>query len=364
MCSHDDGAQKKTYKVVGVSALKKPQKLIDQITQHGQAVLIVKHGKPLAFMSPITAEQMKGLRFDFNHLASRPVAPTVQATITGEECATPRTDPLKMSQSSANLPAVFHVQATPVLVTTALAIPTQAISFNGQTVHIAEEINLTEMWKASGKSQANKPYNWITKEGSEFIANQHGKDTGGVLLRSVRGRTGGTFAHWQIGMEYARYLSPELAAVCNQIVKDFVEAKPELAQSIVARTSQTGIAKIAATAIDHTMSPQDMENIKNRADSKLTVLELLGEMADRGASHRTIQTVTEENFLAVTNTLPKVINRDAERSVSSSARDLLSPSNLNFLSRLEILELKCLRVSGAKGHEEILEVITSVTGAL
>lgn len=35
-------------------------------------------------------------------------------------------------------------------------------------------------------------------------------------------------------MEYARYLS-DLAEACNQIVKDFVEVKPEIAQSVTAR---------------------------------------------------------------------------------------------------------------------------------
>lgn len=65
------------------------------------------------------------------------------------------------------------------------------------------------------------------------------------FLRAVKGRSGGTFAHWQIGMEYACYLSPDLAEICNQIVKDFVEAKPEIAMSVTARADQKGKAKIA-----------------------------------------------------------------------------------------------------------------------
>jgi len=65
-------------------------------------------------------------------------------------------------------------------------------------------------------------------------------------MRSVRGRTGGTFAHWQIGLAYAKHLSPELHRVCNQIVKDFVEAKPEIAMSVTARADKKGVAKIVA----------------------------------------------------------------------------------------------------------------------
>ena len=125
-----------------------------------------------------------------------------------------------------------------------MSFPTQAVEYNGQTIHVAEEMNLTEMHKASGKSAAYKPYQWMHYEGKNFIADRAQK--GGattLLIRSVKGRNGGTFAHWQIGMEYARYLSPELAAVCNQIVKDFVDAKPEIAQSVTARTTQKGVAR-------------------------------------------------------------------------------------------------------------------------
>ncbi len=93
-------------------------------------------------------------------------------------------------------------------------------------------MNLTEIHRASGKSSTYKPIQWIRKEGSTFLASQQEKvPVGHLLIRSEKGRNGGTFAHWQIGMEYARYLSPDLAAVCNQIVKDFVDAKPEIAQS-------------------------------------------------------------------------------------------------------------------------------------
>ncbi len=123
-------------------------------------------------------------------------------------------------------------------------VPGQAIEYNGQTIHIAEEMNLTEMHKASGRNSNASPYQWSRREGAEFVKKMtlNGAHRP-IMIRSQRGRNGGTFAHWQIGMEYARYLSPELAAVCNQIVKDFVDAKPEIAQSVTARTTQKGVAR-------------------------------------------------------------------------------------------------------------------------
>lgn len=148
-----------------------------------------------------------------------------------------------------------------------MSFPTQAIELNGQTIHIAEEMNLTEMWKASGKAKAYKQYSWITKEGTGSIGARASKDAGDVLsIRTMKGHTGGTFAHWQIGREYARYLSPDLAAVCNQIVKDFVDAYSEIAQSVTARTTQKGVAKIAATAIDRSPPEAHGHTVPARGD--------------------------------------------------------------------------------------------------
>ena len=144
-----------------------------------------------------------------------------------------RTNPLKISQDQAKEQAQLP-----------MSFPTQAVEYNGQTIHIAEEMNLTEMHKASGRNSNASPYQWSRREGAEFVKKMtlNGAHRP-IMIRSQRGRNGGTFAHWQIGMEYARYLSPELAAVCNQIVKDFVDAKPEIAQSVTARTTQKGVAR-------------------------------------------------------------------------------------------------------------------------
>lgn len=141
-------------------------------------------------------------------------------------------------------------------------VPNQAITFNGQTLHIAEEMNLTEMHKASGMPRSYGPAEWARRHGKDFLQSMHANTAERRnLIRSVRGRTGGTFAHWQIGMEYARYLSPDLAKVCNQIVKDFVEAKPVIAVSV----------------IDRTTAPDVLLILENRAKSKRVNLELNGE---------------------------------------------------------------------------------------
>lgn len=109
------------------------------------------------------------------------------------------------------------------------------VKFNKSVIKIQEgnTISLTDLWKASGKGDSNNPYNWSRKEGSEFIAKLAKKlnTTEGLILKTTRGRTGGTWAHWQIGLAYAKYLSPELHMHMNQVFKERVEEdrNPELA---------------------------------------------------------------------------------------------------------------------------------------
>jgi hypothetical protein len=46
------------------------------------------------------------------------------------------------------------------------------------------------------------------------------------VLKSTKGRYGGTYAHWQIALAYAKYLSPEFHIWCNEVVRDrFIEMR-------------------------------------------------------------------------------------------------------------------------------------------
>jgi len=94
-------------------------------------------------------------------------------------------------------------------------------------------INLTDMWLAAGEpSGKHDPRTWKRFSGSEFIEfiakklnvlPEH-------IYQTKRGRGGGTWAHWQIALAYAKYLSPEFHAWANEVVKERVEedASPEL----------------------------------------------------------------------------------------------------------------------------------------
>ena len=98
-------------------------------------------------------------------------------------------------------------------------------------------ICLTDMWKAAGSIPNREPYNWVRKEGSEFVAHVQ-QDTNlpaEQVLYAERGRGGGTWAHWQVGIAYAQYLSPEFHTWCNQVVRTHMEGRGQQVAGLSAR---------------------------------------------------------------------------------------------------------------------------------
>lgn len=92
----------------------------------------------------------------------------------------------------------------------------------------AEMLNLTDMWRAAGSDTSKRPADWRRKEGQAFIDFFEGTMPPGhsSLFETIEGVNGGTWAHWQIALAYAKYLSPEFHVWCNERVRDHMEGKP------------------------------------------------------------------------------------------------------------------------------------------
>jgi hypothetical protein len=91
-----------------------------------------------------------------------------------------------------------------------------------------EMLSLTDMWKAAGSPNNREPFNWARKEGAPFIEAvvvTHNL-TGSQVMNMKSGKGGGTWAHWQIAMAYAKYLDPKFHMWCNTIVRSHMEGRP------------------------------------------------------------------------------------------------------------------------------------------
>jgi hypothetical protein len=127
----------------------------------------------------------------------------------------------------------------------------KGLVYNGTDIRDkGDMLSLTDMWKAAGSPEAKRPSNWARKEGADFI-----EHVGAILnmpvghIETSRGGSGAgrgaTFAHWQIGLAYAKYLSPEFHMWCNSVVRSHMEGKPVLHAGLSAedRNAIGGIVK-------------------------------------------------------------------------------------------------------------------------
>ena len=104
-------------------------------------------------------------------------------------------------------------------------------------------LSLTDMWRAAGCDPARQPSNWLgsaeARRFIEFFADVLNPRDSGIdaLVQTARGgRAPGTFAHWQIALAYAKYLSPEFHMWCNEVVRDRMEQRSLPAATTAAAT--------------------------------------------------------------------------------------------------------------------------------
>jgi len=114
---------------------------------------------------------------------------------------------------------------------------------NGVQVRTDKDGNicLTDLWKSAGENVQATPAKWQeTESAKSFI-----KATAQILniakndiIKSKRGKGGGTYAHKQIALEYAQYLDPNLAVAVNQVFFERLEEEknPELAVNRAMKT--------------------------------------------------------------------------------------------------------------------------------
>jgi hypothetical protein len=91
-----------------------------------------------------------------------------------------------------------------------------------------ETLSLTDMWRAAGSQEFRKPSEWVRFDDSKkFVAalSELLKVDADHLFTVTNGRNGNTRAHWQIGLAYAKYLSPEFHMWCNTVIRDRMEGR-------------------------------------------------------------------------------------------------------------------------------------------
>lgn len=104
-----------------------------------------------------------------------------------------------------------------------------ALVYEGVTIRRRDEmLCLTDMWRASGEDRGRNPGEWLrSADGRRFAGDLAARlDTGVSRVIDIRrGRNAETYAHWQVGMAYAQYLSTAFHRWCNEVVRGYMEGE-------------------------------------------------------------------------------------------------------------------------------------------
>ncbi|WP_107667986.1 KilA-N domain-containing protein [Cyanothece sp. BG0011] len=87
-------------------------------------------------------------------------------------------------------------------------------------------VSLTQLWKAANSPKNRDPRRWTETDGSALFLLALEKKLNVAtndILKTVRGRNGGTWGHWQVALAYAKYLDPNLHIQVNEWAKRYVE---------------------------------------------------------------------------------------------------------------------------------------------
>ncbi|MCB4825329.1 KilA-N domain-containing protein [Roseicella aerolata] len=125
---------------------------------------------------------------------------------------------------------------------------TTTLSYQGSPIRFrGAMLNLTDMWQAANRPPNRRPSDWLALEETGRFrthAGTHASDADDLfapnaglagichldtdgLVATVRGHQGGTWAHWQLALTYARYLSPPFHLWCNTVVRTAMQRPDE-----------------------------------------------------------------------------------------------------------------------------------------
>lgn len=211
-------------------------------------------------------------------------------------------------------------------------------------------MSMTDVWRAAGSPENKEPKNWLRSEVavalSDVIAVQIKGDLKS-LFRTKKGRTGGTEAHWQLFLAYAKYLSPEFHYATNIWVKERMEedVNPELAISRGRERAVKAWRRMGFTddQIAARLKGIDIRNIFTSILAKHAV-------AGRGFGD-----CTNAVYMHLFGGGAAVVRKKLALSENKNPRDFMSIEQLNAVSFAEGLASSKIDSDNLQGNEECSE---------
>lgn len=202
-------------------------------------------------------------------------------------------------------------------------------------------ISLTDLWKSNGSDPSKTPAEWQRISTTEaFIKAASRFLNMGIahIIKSKRGKGGGTYAHQQIALEYAQYLDPQLAVIVNQTFFERLEEQknPQLAVDRAVQTWQK--------------QGKSEEWIKQRLNSKGTRLMFTGALKDAGVTNEGYGKCTNAIYEPLLNGNAETLREQKHLPEKANVRESMTYLELKTVELAEFLALENIKKHGVKGN--------------
>ena len=211
-----------------------------------------------------------------------------------------------------------------------------------KSIHANNEmISLTDLWKQSGEDAQRTPAKWQESEPVQRFIQTASKILNiGIsdIIKSKRGKGGGTYAHKQIALEYAQYLDPKLAILVNEIFFERIEEEknPDL---IVDRAIKT-----------YQKKGKDQKWIASRIDSKIKRNFFTACLAEHGVTKDGYRNCTNAVYNNLFGGTSAVVREKKGLSPKDNIRDNLSQVELAAIALSEALAMENIETKNVRGN--------------
>jgi hypothetical protein len=226
--------------------------------------------------------------------------------------------------------------------TAATQLAVAAITLGGDPVatDAAGLVSLTDLHKAAlarGLADGKRtPGDWSREAGAPFIefVAEHLNTRKAGIYRALRGKGGGTFAHWQIALAYAKYLSPELHMQVNEVYARFKSADVTLAADVADRAK-----------------PQDAEWLARRVQGTVARNRLTSTLAAHGVSGKGYADCTNAIYRNVLGGKKSEVCAARGLRRGTNLRDVMDSEQLTLTAMSELVARRRIEQREARGNQ-------------
>ena len=237
-----------------------------------------------------------------------------------------------------------------------------------------EMVNLTDLWREAGMPKDKAPADWLRMaETADFVTvcilnmvpdHVLAKRPPAVresaeilrwaesvlkaaetlsLLKRTQGRSGGTFAHRQIALAYAEYLSPEFNDIVDNIFRESLQetAEPELG---LRRSMERAVNSWKAMGHDNDWIVRRLKGIDQRNEFNAT-------LGAHGVRETDFETCSDAIYQPILQGTEAEIKERTNLPAKANLRDMLSELELLSIEFAEALAECNIKQKGAFGKE-------------